>query len=38
MSNGRLVRIFPRGQWTEEKIMAAALSGYVKESSEPIRQ
>ena len=29
MSAGRLAAAFGRDQWTEEKIMAAALSGYV---------
>jgi ribose transport system ATP-binding protein len=28
MSAGRLVATFRRGEWTQEKIMAAALSGY----------
>ncbi len=28
MSAGRLVETFDRGQWTQEKIMEAALSGY----------
>lgn len=28
MSNGRLVAGFEQGQWTGEKLMAAALSGY----------
>jgi ribose transport system ATP-binding protein len=28
MSAGRLADIFPRAEWTQEKIMAAALSGY----------
>ena len=28
MSAGRLVKTFDRGQWTQEKIMEAALSGY----------
>jgi ribose transport system ATP-binding protein len=29
MSAGRLAATFERGQWTEEKIMAAAFSEYV---------
>jgi len=29
MSAGRVVECFSRGDWTEEKIMAAALSGYL---------
>jgi len=29
MSRGRLVSTFNRGQWTEDRIMAAALSGYM---------
>ena len=29
MSAGRVAATFPRGDWTEEKIMAAALSGYL---------
>jgi ribose transport system ATP-binding protein len=33
MSAGRLVASFDRGQWTEEKIMAAALSEYVRDRS-----
>lgn len=28
MSAGRLVATFPRGEWTQDKIMAAALSGH----------
>jgi ribose transport system ATP-binding protein len=30
MSAGRLVEIFERGQWTQDKIMSAALSGYAE--------
>ncbi len=30
MSAGRIARTFDRGQWTQESIMEAALSGYVK--------
>jgi len=31
MSAGRLVATFARGQWTEDKIMEAALSGYASQ-------
>jgi ribose transport system ATP-binding protein len=34
MSAGRLVRTFGRGEWTQEGIMAAALSGYGKRKDE----
>jgi ribose transport system ATP-binding protein len=30
MSAGRLVATFARGEWTEDKIMTAALSGYLE--------
>jgi ribose transport system ATP-binding protein len=33
MSAGRIAATFSRGEWTEEGIMAAALSGYVKEAT-----
>jgi ribose transport system ATP-binding protein len=29
MSAGRLAATFKRGEWTQDKIMAAAFSGYV---------
>jgi ribose transport system ATP-binding protein len=32
MSSGRLVKTFDRGEWTQEKIMDAALSGYTSQS------
>ena len=32
MSAGRVAGAFERGHWTEEAIMAAAFSGYVKTS------
>jgi ribose transport system ATP-binding protein len=34
MSAGRLAKIFARGQWTQELIMEAALSGYQNRSAE----
>jgi ribose transport system ATP-binding protein len=33
MSAGRLVATFKRGEWTQDGIMAAALSGYLKPAS-----
>ena len=36
MSAGRLAAIFRRGEWTRDKIMAAALSGYVADGKEVI--
>ena len=33
MSAGRVAATFRRGEWTQEKIMTAALSGYQKESN-----
>jgi ribose transport system ATP-binding protein len=34
MSAGRLVAMFSRGQWSQEKIMSAAFSEYVKTAAE----
>jgi ribose transport system ATP-binding protein len=34
MSAGRLAATFARGEWTQDKIMAAALSGYRNEKAE----
>ncbi len=36
MSNGLLTGIFNRGEWSEDKIMEAALSGYASEQAEGI--
>ncbi len=35
MSAGRLVADFPRDQWSHDKIMSAAISGYLEQSLEP---
>lgn len=35
MSAGRLVRVFPRGQWSQDGILAAALSGYASQVEPP---
>jgi ribose transport system ATP-binding protein len=35
MSAGRLAAVFERGQWSQEQIMAAALSGYLKRDHAP---
>jgi ribose transport system ATP-binding protein len=32
MSSGKLAATFKRGEWTQDRIMAAAVSGYLKES------
>jgi len=29
LSEGRLAAVFKRGEWTQDKIMSAAFSGYV---------
>jgi ribose transport system ATP-binding protein len=34
MSAGRLVATFRRGEWTQDQIMTAALSGYVTQRGE----
>ncbi|MGB2821132.1 MAG: sugar ABC transporter ATP-binding protein [Phycisphaerae bacterium] len=34
MSAGRLAAVFKRGAWTQDKIMAAALSGYASANTE----
>jgi ribose transport system ATP-binding protein len=36
MSAGRIAATFARGQWSQEKIMSAAFSGYINKSSESI--
>jgi len=33
MSAGKLAATFERGEWTQEKIMAAAISGYIERES-----
>jgi len=33
LSNGRLAADFPRGEWSQDKIMTAALSGYLTPST-----
>jgi ribose transport system ATP-binding protein len=33
MSAGRVAEVFARGAWTEDKIIAAALSGHLSESA-----
>jgi ribose transport system ATP-binding protein len=35
MSAGRVTANFRRGEWTQEKIMAAALSGYASPTGQP---
>jgi ribose transport system ATP-binding protein len=34
MSAGRIAAEFPRGQWTQEKLTAAAFSGYLERQSQ----
>ena len=35
MSAGRLAASFDRDEWSEDKIMSAAISGYVERAEEP---
>jgi ribose transport system ATP-binding protein len=34
MSAGRIAATYPRGQWSQEKIMSAAFSGYINKPSD----
>ena len=38
MSAGRLVRIFRRGEWTQQALLEAAFSGYLGTGATPVRE